>query len=214
MKKILIIIAALGCAQLQADVAVSNIWSAMPGKGAQLLRNGIEARAIHEKMGAGVSILMDQNNDMHYVLEFPDMVAWGKFVDSLPVNEEWLSFWQRAGQEGSGEIAGTFMLNVPVVAKAQQVHMVFSWDVKQGQTPAFLALCQQSRKIHERLGASIGVNVDELADVHYEMSFENWEAYGQFSEKLATDAEWQEFFGAAHEVPVATLPKVWRLNRL
>ena len=72
----------------------------------------------------------------------------------------------------------------------------------------------QSRKIHERLGASVGVNVDELADVHYELSFENWEAYGKFSENLAVDSEWQEFFSGANAEPVAELTKVWRLNRL
>ena len=214
VKKIIFIVAALVCVQLQAEVAVSTIWSAMPGKGTQLLTNGMEAKAIHEKMGAEVSILVDQDNDMHYVVGFSDWVAWGKFLDSMPGNEEWQSFWQRAGEEASAEISGTFMLNVPVVAKSQQVHMVFSWDVQQGQTPSFLALCQQSRKIHERLGASVGVNVDELADVHYELSFENWEAYGKFSENLAVDSEWQEFFRGANAEPVAELTKVWRLNRL
>ena len=214
MKKLITVIAVLVCMQVEAEMAVSNIWSAMPGKGAQLLRNGMEAKAIHEEMGAEVSILIDQDNDMHYVMAFSDMVSWGKFVDSLPANEKWQSFWQRAGEEANAEISGTFMLNVPVVAKAQQVHMVFSWDVQQGETPAFLALCQQSREIHEKLGASVGVMVDELADVHYEMSFQSWEAYGTFSEKLATDTEWQEFFGAANEEPVAALTKVWRLNRL
>ena len=48
-------------------------------------------------------------------------------------------------------------------------------------------------EIHERLGASVRVNVDELADPHYELSFENWAAYGTFSENLAVDSEWQEF---------------------
>ena len=92
--------------------------------------------------------------------------------------------------------------------------MVFSWDVQQGQTENFVALCLESQKIHERLGASAGVNIDEIGNVHYELSFENWAAYGEFSEKLAVDAEWQAFFSNANADPVAELVKVWRLNRL
>ncbi|MAM80448.1 MAG: hypothetical protein CMP89_06805 [Gammaproteobacteria bacterium] len=92
--------------------------------------------------------------------------------------------------------------------------MVFSWDVQQGKTPEFLALCQQSKVIHERLGASVGMNVDELANVHYEMSFESWAAYGEFSQKLAADNEWQKFFTAANAKPTAELVKVWRLSRM
>ena len=74
----------------------------------------------------------------------------------MPGNEEWQSFWQRAGEDASAAIRGTFMMNVPVVAKSQQVHMVFSWDVQQGQTPSFLALCQQSRKYMRGLVLVLG----------------------------------------------------------
>jgi len=214
MKKIILVVLALVCIQTKADVAVSNIWSAMPGKGAQLLSNGMEAKAIHEKMGAEVTLFLDQDGDMHYVLGFSDWAAWGKFVDAMASNKEWQSFWQNAGEEATAELADTFMLNVPTVANALPVHVVFSWDVQQGKTADFLALCQKSQKIHERLGASVGVNVDELANVHYELSFENWASYGEFSEKIAVDAEWQAFFGAANQDPVAELIKVWRLDRL
>ena len=107
MKKIIFIVAALVCVQLQAEMAVSTIWSAMPGKATQLLTNGMEAKAIHEKMGAEVSILVDQDNDMHYVMGFSDWAAWGKLLDSMPGNEEWQSFWQRAGEEATGEVSWT-----------------------------------------------------------------------------------------------------------
>ncbi len=214
MKRILLVVLFLFSSQVKAEVAVSNIWSAMPGKGAQLLSNGMEAKAIHQKMGAEVSILLDQDGDMHYVLGFSDWAAWGKFVDAMALNKEWQSFWQRAGEEATAELDRTFMLNVPIVAKAPPVHRVFRWDVPQGQSENFVALCLESQKIHERLGASAGVNIDEIGNVHYELSFENWAAYGEFSEKLAVDAEWQAFFSNANADPVAELVKVWRLNRL
>ena len=214
MKKVIFALLILGTVQVKADVAVSNIWSALPGKGSELVQNVMEARAIHEKMGAEVTLFVDHENNIHYVTGFSDWGAWGKFLDSAPDNKEWQEFWQRASEGGAAELSKTFMLEAPVTAKSQPVHMVFSWDVQQGKTPEFLALCQQSKVIHERLGASVGMNVDELANVHYEMSFESWAAYGEFSQKLAADNEWQKFFTAANAKPTAELVKVWRLSRM
>jgi len=214
MKKVVFALFVFVTLQAQGDVAVSNIWSALPGKGSELIQNVMEAKGIHEKMGAEVTLFADQENNIHYVVGFSDWGAWGKFLDSAPDNKEWQEFWQRASEGGAAELTGTFMLEMPIVAKSQPVHMVFSWDVQQGKTPDFIALCQQSKVMHERLGASVGINVDELANVHYELSFASWEAYGMFSQKLAADAEWQEFFAAANAEPTAELSKVWRLSRM
>ena len=93
MKKIgLVIGLMLACTHLQADVAVANIWSAIPGNSNQLFENGMEAKAIHEAMGASVSIAADQDGDMHYVLSFEDWAAWGRFQDAAATNKAWLSF--------------------------------------------------------------------------------------------------------------------------
>ena len=51
MKKVIFALLILGTVQVEADVAVSNIWSALPGKGSELFQNVMEARAVHEKWG-------------------------------------------------------------------------------------------------------------------------------------------------------------------
>jgi hypothetical protein len=212
MKKTAIFLSALLCSSAWADVAVVNIWSALPGKGPQLFQNGMEAKAIHEKLGATVSIASDQDGNMHYVVLFDSWETLGKFQDSAATNEEWQAFWQRVSMEPTADLLRSYLIDNPVVAKAQNASMVYSWDVDQGKTPAFVALSEEARKIHERLGASIGINIDELGDVHYEMTFANWEAWGNFQMRVAADEEWNQFWTRANQEPMAELLRVWRIN--
>ena len=215
MKKVgLVVSLMIFCSHLQADVALANIWSAVPGNGPQLFRNGMEAKAIHEKMGAAVSIAADQDGDMHYVVSFPDWAVWGMFQDAAASNEAWQSFWQRVNKVATAEISATYMVNMVTVAESQPASLVYSWDVDQGKTSDFVALSQKSKTMHERMGASIGIHVDELGDVHYLMTFPSWEAWGNFQAKAATDDEWQTFYAETGKNPVASLIKVWRLNAM
>ena len=82
----------ISCWQVQADIAMVNVWSALPGNSQQLFMNGMEAKAIHEEMGASVSISADQDGDMHYVVSFPDWAAWGKFEDTGASNKRGKAF--------------------------------------------------------------------------------------------------------------------------
>ena len=215
MKKIgLLIGLMLACTHLQAEVAVANIWSAIPGNSNQLFENGMEAKAIHEGMGASVSIAADQDGDMHYVLSFEDWAAWGRFQDSAATNKAWRSFWQRANTQGTAELSATYMLNLATVADTQPASMIYSWDVDQAKTQDFVALSMKSKVMHERMGASIGIIVDELGDVHYEMSFPSWEAWGKFQAKAQSDKEWQTFYADSFKDPMARLIKVWRLSAM
>ncbi len=215
MRKIgLIIGLMLACTHSQADIAVANIWSAVPGNGNQLFMNGMEAKTIHEAMGASVSIAADQDGDMHYVLSFSDWAAWGRFQDAAASNEAWQSFWQRVNNVATAEISATYMLNMATVAKTQQASVVYSWDVDPAKTQDFVAMSQQSKAMHERMGASIGILIDELGDVHYEMTFLSWEAWGKFQAKAARDKKWQTFYAKSLADPIARLVKVWRLNAM
>lgn len=195
-----------------ADVAIVNIWEPHPGKAGQLFQNGMEAKPIHEKLGANVAISADQDGNMHYAVIFESWEALGRFQDAGSTSVEWQAFWQRVSQEPTADLQRSYMINNPVVAKAQPVAMVYSWDVEQGATPAFLAICEGARKIHERLGASIGINIDELGDVHYEMTFPSWEAWGKYTARAADDEEWNQFLANSQQDPVAELIKVWRID--
>ena len=188
MKKIALLFGlVIFCHQVKADIALVNIWSAMPGKSTELFMNGMEAKTIHEEIGASVSIAADQDGDMHYVVSFSDWATWGKFQDAVASSEAWQNFWQRVNKVGTAEISKTYMLDMITAAKTQPASVVYSWDVDQGKTLDFVALSQKSKSMHERMGASIGILVDELGDVHYEMTFPSWEAWGIFQGKASSD---------------------------
>jgi hypothetical protein len=212
MRKGITLCLALLAAQAFADVAQVNVWSPLPGKGAQLFQNAAEAKPIHEKLGAAVSIAQDQNGNLHYVVSFKNWADYGRFTDAMGTSTEWQQFWQRISEDPTAELAHVFMINNPVVAEPKPVSLVYSWDVLPGNTAAFVAISQAALPIHERLGASIGINIDELGDVHYEMTFDSWEAWGRFQAKSATDQEWTAFLARYNANPIATLTKVWRLN--
>jgi hypothetical protein len=199
-------------ARATADVAQVNIWTPYPGKAAEMYQNAIQAKAIHEKLGASVSIAQDQYLNMHYVVIFKDWSEHGKFSDALGSSEEWQAFWQKISAESAAELTQTFTINNPVVAEPKPVSVVFSWDVDAGRTPDFIAICEGAMPIHKRLGASPGINIDELGNVHYELTFDNWEAWGNYAMKSATDEEWNAYFAKHSENPVATLTRVWRIN--
>ena len=212
MRKAITLCLAILTANAWSDVAQVNIWTPYPGKDAETYQNAMQAKALHEKMGASVSISQDQNLNMHYVVSFKDWAEYGKFFDAMNASEEWQALWQKISATGAAELTQTFMINVPAPAKANPVSLVFSWDVDAGRTADFIAICQGAMTIHKRLGANPGINVDELGDVHYELTFESWEAWGNYAMKSATDEEWNAYFAKHSENPVATLTKVWRLN--
>jgi len=212
MKKVIALCMTLLAVQAWADVAAVNIWTAYPGKASKMWETAQAAKAIHEKLGATVVIAQDQEGNMHYVVTFKNWADYGKFADALGASQEWQKFWQQASVDPAAERAYTFTIDNPVVAESKPVSMVYSWDVDRGHTADFVAICQGAIPIHKRLGASPGINIDQLGNVHYELTFDSWEAWGNFEEKAATDEEWNAYLDKAGQNPIATLTKVWRIN--
>jgi hypothetical protein len=78
------------------DVYQVFIWEAVPGRGAEMFQAGVEAKALHEKDGAAVTIHVDQMNLMHYVMNFASWDAWAKFQDAdHPEFEAWMQKQQK-----------------------------------------------------------------------------------------------------------------------
>ena len=212
MRKILLLCLGLLGAQAWSDVAQVNIWKPYPGKTAQTYQNAFGAKAIHEKLGATVTIAQDQFLNIHYIVAFKDWVEYGKFFDAMNASEEWQAYWRQISSESSAELTETYTINNPVVAEPNPVSVVFSWDVQDGRTQDFIAICEGAMPIHKRLGASPGINIDSVGNVHYELTFGSWEAWGSYAMKSATDEEWNAYFAKHSENPVASLTKVWRIN--
>ena len=78
------------------DVYQVFIWEAIPGRGPGMFQAAVEAKALHEKGGAAVTIHVDQMNLMHYVMNFASWEAWAKFQDAdHPEFEAWMQKQQQ-----------------------------------------------------------------------------------------------------------------------
>ena len=193
-----------------ADVTSVFIWQPNPGGVQKMYENAAMAKAIHEDMGATVFVGRDQMNNLHYGLTFADWPAWGRFTDALPSSEKWQQFLAQAGN--AAELKKIYNMNQPVPGADGNVTVVFSWKVDRGKTGDFVQLAAKAKPIHEKLGASVGINVDELGRVHYVMTYENWEAWGKTSAAVGQSEEWAAFLEEANRTPMADLENVYRIT--
>jgi hypothetical protein len=81
---------------VDGDVYQVFIWEAVPGRAADMMQAGVQAKALHEKDGAAVSIHVDQMNRMHYVMSFADWDTWAKFQDA---DHSEFEAWMRKRQQ-------------------------------------------------------------------------------------------------------------------
>jgi len=211
MKKSLFFLLALFATPIVADVAQVNIWKAHPGRTADMYQSAMTAKAIHEKVGATVTISTDQNMNMYYVTIFDTWEDWGKFGGKMAGNAEWDEYWSAAMANPAAELTGTLHVNNPNPAEVKPVAMIYMWDVDRGKTEQFIAQATEAIPIHNALGASASINIDQLGDVHYEMTFDNWEAWGKFVAAAEQSEDWAKF-QAKYSQPIATLTNVLRLN--
>jgi hypothetical protein len=192
-----------------ASVSEVRVFKPANGRYVEMMQEGAEAKAIQEKLGATVFIGSDQNGNLQYVLTFADWGAWAAFGAKLSKSKEWAAFIKKVDVANPASTqAQVFYLDTPVVAKTLPVTVVYSWDIDYKVPNAFdsfMATAQQAVAIHTRLGASPGINVDQLGNVHYETAFDSWASWAKFSAALEKDAEWIALNKKAGETPTAEL---------
>ena len=91
------------------------------------------------------------------------------------------------------------------------MYQVFIWEAT-GTVGALVSSGMEAEKIHEKGGADVSINIDQMNRMHYVMSFDSWEAWGKYMARQANDEEWNAFVAEASQRQIATLTKVWRLN--
>lgn len=211
MKKILFILLTTFSTSILADVAQVNIWKAHPGRMADMFNSAMAAKAIHEKLGATVSIATDQHLNMLYVTIFDTWEDWGKFSGKMASSTEWDDYWTKALSNPAAELIETLHVNNPNPAEIKPVAIIYRWDVDPGKTQEMIARATEAISIHNALGASASVNIDDIGDVHYEMTFDSWAAWGKFSAASQESEAWANF-QAKYSQPIANLVQVYRLN--
>ncbi|MFP6837855.1 MAG: hypothetical protein VB948_17295, partial [Pseudomonadales bacterium] len=83
MKTITFVLAMLVAAWTHAAVLSVFVWDAPPGGDATMIETAMAAKAIHEKLGVSVSVLVDEVGRASYLINFESWEAQGKFQDSL-----------------------------------------------------------------------------------------------------------------------------------
>jgi hypothetical protein len=88
------------------DVYQVFIWEPNPGRGADLFQAGVQAKALHEKDGAAVTMHVDQMNRIHYVMNFANWDAWAKFQDAA--HPEFEAFMRKQNEDPKGRLVKVY----------------------------------------------------------------------------------------------------------
>lgn len=197
-----------------ADVLVVNIWKPLPGQNQELIKNGQEARGILEKNGANVGLGMDLQGRMHVVTAFANWAEWAEFNAKLNASKNWLMFLTKVRKNPSAELEDHYLLNSPSPSDggAGNVYQVFIWEPVLGRGDSLVSSAIQAKAIHEKSGAKVSINVDQLGNMHYVMSFDSWDSWAKFSD--TPNSDFQAFMQKQSQNPNAKLIKVYTANSL
>ena len=191
--------------QARAELIEVYTWKALPGKGAQMLETFVAAKAIHEEMGATVSInqqMTGSAQEVDYVMRWDDSEAWGKSLDNNrnpAMAAKWQAFLAKANLDPAGEmIRSSGGANVDSSKKAADfkdsyVYGVYVWEPEAGQTLAFMQTAMEAEKLHEEMGARVEIyteNVGTPGRVHYVMMWDSYSDWAGTTAKMSNSKAW------------------------
>ena len=195
-----------------ADVLVVNIWKSMPGKSQQTLQYGQEAKAINGKLGGNLNLGLDMEGRLHVSQGFKNWAAWAKFTQKQRASKEWTAFLEKIGKDPSADLEENYMMNSPVPGKAGAVYQVFIWEPLMGRGGDIYQSAMQAKAIHEKAGARVAINIDQLRRLHYVMSYDSWDAWARMQD--TPNPEFQAFMQKQGEDPNAKLVKVYTASSM
>jgi hypothetical protein len=91
----------LSCSVAYSAPLGVTIWKPYPGKSAQMVEQAMAAKAIQEKLGATVTIAMENTGRMHYVMNYDNLDHLAKVQDTA--NEEFSAFMERQSANPTGD---------------------------------------------------------------------------------------------------------------
>jgi len=112
MKSALLIFALLFIvAPANAEVSDVFIWQPMPGKVSEVVRNGLDIKPLHEKLGARIWIGVDRMNRVHYVASFDNWSDWAKFQDAVQKSKELAEWWEKANMNPVAKLIQNYAIS-------------------------------------------------------------------------------------------------------
>ena len=198
---------------LFADVLEVRLWKAIPGSSAQLMQNALEARGIHQKLGGQVVVATDRQGRLHYATAHKNWTGWAAFQKKLEASEEWSAFAQKIGAAPTATLESHYLVNQVAPMLPSKVYQVFVWEAFPGRRSQMIESANAAQPLHEKLGASVGINIDQMGRLHYLMSFDTWADWAKFQDTGSSD-ELTTFFAEFYSNPPGKLVEVYNVTRV
>ncbi len=81
------------------------------------------------------------------------------------------------------------------------------WRARSGRFEDLIKVCNEARKVHERLGAQVRIMQTQIGSdagtIAYVIEHTDGSAYGQFIDKLNSDGQWQQLVASFQKDPPA-----------
>jgi hypothetical protein len=94
-----------------AQVSQVANWRPIPNKLDTFVGQVSKAKAIHERLGATVNVAQTavggETMTIVYMMTFESGASYGAFIDALPDDKEWQTFWAEAMASGSADLVST-----------------------------------------------------------------------------------------------------------
>ena len=209
----------LASSLVQAAALAVTIWKPIPGKAEAMLESAQAAKAIHEKLGADVTIAIENTGRLHYALGFESWTAWADWQEKVASSKEWAAWQARTNANPSAIQEENFQLDVvpgtqnPVgEGSPGNAYQVFIWDPPGMRTQALVQAAMEAKAIHEKHGVTVGINVDQLGRMHYVMNFRDWKHWAKVQD--TPDPDFANFMLRQAVNPTGELVEVYTATRL
>ena len=211
MKKIILfLLNAVWSSIVHGEILEIYTWKPYPGEANKLIADMQEAAEIHADLGISVTISalgIGTAGDIDYVLSYEDLESWGRLKDATNNSLRWNTFYQRLGENPSGELVESFMMTnhdasnrVNPFTETGSVVGFFRWEPAPGLagSEALRQGFATAKSIHETLGArveSYQVNNGQegVSDMMYLMIYNNYSHMAEVNAAMFTNADWIAF---------------------
>jgi hypothetical protein len=173
-----------------------------------LRRLGLQAVNLQAVAGGDVGTVATSIN-------YADNTAYVKGLQAILGDEAWQDFWGRAASGGSAtQVESSLFSDVdpsfqPAADRPLGVVLATQWRAKPGRLVDFMTNVATSIPHIERMGGTPR-QMQCLIGAHpmtalITTTFADLDAYGEYSDTLATDDQWQGFWAGAMADPTADL---------
>ena len=190
-----------------------------PGRTADHMAASVEAVGHLNRLGTRAFLLQPiagaDIGTLAIVANHADNAAYAAALQRLAADEQWQEFLARAMAGGSAQQVESSLYNdldpnfQPAADRPLGVLLGFQWRAKDGRLADFIGKVGEAVPLIERMGGAVRTMQCLIGryplSVLVSTSFADLDAYGAYSDRTTSDAEWQAFWAGALSEPTADL---------